>query len=345
MCRQSLVALAPRILTTEDVESAHRFDYWRDLYAGFVEVDVPPERRPDFWAFTEAWQVGPFVVMSAKGAAKRFLRGASHCTRDDRDLWVFRMSPDVTWRAAHDDRVERVPARALWMKRTTRPSLTDLPAGEWRVLMFPGDGCPELAAGLSRLENGVLEGPGPDLLADVLSALPARLRALPETESGAVAETLRALIGACLLTGRDPARMPTIAGGPLARERAIRVIDENIGSALLDVERICRLAHVSRTVLYRMFEGEGGVAHFVRERRLRLIFADLRNPALARIPIAEIAERRGFHNAPSFSRAFRRAFGCSPSEARAAAMVGAPPTFGGPALPGEVDILGDLLGL
>jgi AraC-like DNA-binding protein len=336
-------ALASRVLTTDAVEAQHRYEYWRDLYSGFVDVDVASDLRRDFWAFAETWQIGPFAVMSAKGAAKRFLRSSRQCARDDRDLWVFRLSPTTAWSAAHADRGERIPAGALWMKRTTRASLTDLPPGEWRVLMFPSHACPELTAVLSRLEHGVLEGPGAGLLADLLCGLPARLRALPETESGALADTLRALIAACLLSGIDPTGAPRIAGGPLTRERVMRVIEDNIGSALLDVDRICRLTNVSRTVLYRMFEAEGGVAHFVRERRLRLIFADLRNPALNRVAISEIAERRGFHNAPSFSRAFRRAFGCSPSEARAAAMVGAPTVASRLSQPERVDVLGDLL--
>jgi AraC-like DNA-binding protein len=136
---------------------------------------------------------------------------------------------------------------------------------------------------------------------------------------------LRGLIACSLLGGPPRADLQAGVEGPLLRDRVIRVIRDNIGSARLDVERICRLAGVSRSVLYRMFEAEGGVASFVRETRLRLVLADLQDRSLAGVPIARIAERRGLHNAPSFSRAFRRAFGCSPSEARAAAVLGVPP--------------------
>jgi AraC-like DNA-binding protein len=99
-----------------------------------------------------------------------------------------------------------------------------------------------------------------------------------------------------------------------------RIIRENIGSARLDARRICALTGLSRSALYRLFEGESGVAAHVRAIRLGLVMDDLLDPALRDEPISAIAERRGFHCAASFNRTFRRAFGRTPSEARAAAL-------------------------
>jgi AraC-like DNA-binding protein len=45
---------------------------------------------------------------------------------------------------------------------------------------------------------------------------------------------------------------------------------------------------------------------------------DLRDPALADVPIARIAARWGMANHAQFSRAFRAAYGVTPREARAA---------------------------
>jgi AraC-like DNA-binding protein len=114
-------------------------------------------------------------------------------------------------------------------------------------------------------------------------------------------------------------------GSTLDQRRFIeRIIEENIASARLDTRRIAALAGVSRSTLYRCFHGAGGVAAHVRGLRLKLAHADLLDPGLARMPINELAQRRGFHCAASFSRAFRCAFGMTPGDLRAAAREARP---------------------
>jgi len=69
-------------------------------------------------------------------------------------------------------------------------------------------------------------------------------------------------------------------------------------------------------------EPMGGVAAFIKQRRLKRIHAILADPRDRR-PIAEVAYQHGFTGGAHFSRAFRRAFGYSPSEAREAREAGA----------------------
>jgi AraC-like DNA-binding protein len=255
----------------------------------------------------------------------RFLRSPAPCATHAADLWIFRLSRGPEWTWVGEEGSERVAPGRLWMRRITRPSLTIVPPGDYTILMLPADACAELTAGLSLLPAGTLTSAGAGLLADVLAALPARLRTTPASALEPMSDVLRAVIASSLLGDLRMSDIQAAANGPLLRDRVLHVIEENIGSARLDVERICRLSGVSRSVLYRMFEHDGGVANHVREMRLRLVLADLQDPDLAHLPLARIAERRGLHNAPSFSRAFRRAFGCSPSEARTAASLGVPP--------------------
>jgi AraC-like DNA-binding protein len=73
-----------------------------------------------------------------------------------------------------------------------------------------------------------------------------------------------------------------------------------------------------------MFESRGGVARHLLRLRLGLVHRDLANPFFASRPIGKLAEARGLHNITSFNRAFRREFGCTPGDARAAALLGAP---------------------
>jgi len=87
---------------------------------------------------------------------------------------------------------------------------------------------------------------------------------------------------------------------------------------------LCRLVGMSRSSLYRLFEGVGGIARYIQSQRLLEARAVLSDPANTQ-PISEIAEDLCFADASSFSRTFKREFGHTPGEVRSAALAGLPP--------------------
>ena len=89
----------------------------------------------------------------------------------------------------------------------------------------------------------------------------------------------------------------------------------------LRAEDLGRLVGMSRSNLYRLFEDTGGVARYIQRERLleaRAVLSDLATTQ----SISAIAEDFCFADASSFSRAFKREFGYSPSEVRSAALAG-----------------------
>ena len=75
---------------------------------------------------------------------------------------------------------------------------------------------------------------------------------------------------------------------------------------------------LKRATIYRWFEHEGGLGAYIRNRRLREAADELvRFPHLQ---VIDIAYGLGFHSASDFTRAFRRAYGMSPQDARARAF-------------------------
>jgi AraC-like DNA-binding protein len=83
----------------------------------------------------------------------------------------------------------------------------------------------------------------------------------------------------------------------------------------LTVSGITAALGVSRSVIYRLFEREGGLLAYDRMRRLRALHRAMCNP-LNTSTLAELAGRYGFRDQASLLRSFRRAFGYSPSELR-----------------------------
>jgi AraC-like DNA-binding protein len=95
---------------------------------------------------------------------------------------------------------------------------------------------------------------------------------------------------------------------------ARRYIEENLHQPDLSPDGVLKASHLSRPTLYRLFEHEGGLATYIRNRRLREAADELlRFPNKA---VIEIAYGLGFKSASDFNHAFRRAYDMSPVDFR-----------------------------
>lgn len=102
-------------------------------------------------------------------------------------------------------------------------------------------------------------------------------------------------------------------------QRIRSYIDRNLASTDLGPATIASAHFISTRHLHGLFQEQGvTVSTWIRTRRLEQCRRDLLDPMLADRPVAAIAARWGFVDAAPFSRAFKSAFGVSPSEYRAA---------------------------
>jgi AraC-like DNA-binding protein len=92
-------------------------------------------------------------------------------------------------------------------------------------------------------------------------------------------------------------------------------IDGHLHCGDLAPEKILGSFPLARATLYRMFENEGGINHYIRNCRLRAAADELvRSRSIA---ATQIGSRLGFRCASDFTRAFRRAYGVAPGAFRA----------------------------
>jgi len=169
--------------------------------------------------------------------------------------------------------------------------------------------------GVERL-HGTRIGTGlSGLLADHMRSLYRHLPKIGEAEADSVVEGTIALVSACLApSSRRLGEARAVIDCTLF-DRARRHIEARLDDPHLTPTAICAAVGASRSNLYHLFRHSGGVAHYVRERRLRCIYAALRAPTERR-RIAELAYSYGFTSAAHFSRAFRELFGCSARDVR-----------------------------
>jgi AraC-like DNA-binding protein len=131
-------------------------------------------------------------------------------------------------------------------------------------------------------------------------------------------EAHRSFLTAVELLAAAFSRQAGLSGNARAAVRAAvhgqvrRYVENNLHDPDLSPESVLASLHLSRASVYRLFEHEGGLAAYIRSRRLRMAADELvRFPHMA---VQDIASGLGFNDASTFTRAFRRAFDIAPRD-------------------------------
>jgi AraC-like DNA-binding protein len=158
-------------------------------------------------------------------------------------------------------------------------------------------------------------------LIDHVQALAPHLARLPAASGPGLARALLHMLALVLDHPVDPEpERDTRTILQLAlRQRAETLIEQNLDDPAFDAWQLARLLGVSRSTLYRLFEPSGGVAASIRNRRLHRLCAALANAADHR-RTSEKAHACGFTDHAQLIRIFRRAYGMTPLEYRAAML-------------------------
>jgi AraC-like DNA-binding protein len=305
------------------------------------EAVLPSGARSDAAARRVEWQIGSclIAVHAVPGQWKPRIP-VKPAKRTGADDWVVRVRSLPTVPRRREICFETGPVEVI--VGSLRDSVSDAPPGPDQIaVILPAGMDPALDAVFLARGKGKIVGPRATMLGRFLLLLSDFLPAAEEDDLRRLDMVLRNVIQTALpADGSGLAPAPDRAKVRL-RTRIDRVIHQNIASARLDAARIAKLAETSRTTLYRLFEGRGGVAAHVQRLRLERVRVALCDPAQSSIPIAALAERCGFHCVASFNRSFRRAYGTTPGEVRAAALAPASPALPPVAHPVAHPVAGD----
>ncbi|MEH6719880.1 MAG: helix-turn-helix transcriptional regulator [Aurantimonas endophytica] len=223
--------------------------------------------------------------------------------------------------------------------------------GELLTLLLPKDFC-----------RDAFEFPGsaPDidpelesLLAGFMENLARQLPHISPDHFHGLAAATRSLVAACIVPRPERLETAAVPFASLLIDQARLVVRRNMACPEFGPCQLARSMAMSRSKLYRLFENAGGVPHFINRERLREAHRSLtESPHSHSIHI--IASEVGYTDHSTFSRAFRREFGYTPTEARdrgiarlSANRIGPAPhdaqpntTFSSAAAPGSGDGLG-----
>jgi AraC-like DNA-binding protein len=314
-------AVKPFRFTTADIPADEQFDAWREHVRAVADLSPRRDDREGCPVELTSWDLGRFVFCQERNPGAFFQRTRRRVRATTADHWyLFLLKNGRNWtesdnRDAGGERISQGRGGQLGLYSLGEACHGEMADIHALILFVPRDLFPGIAAGIDRASNTMLDKPLGGLLADYLLSLEHRLPDISDADLPNLAVSTRAMVAACLAPSAERAEEaePTLL--VVRREQARRLIRGRLLDPRLTPSFVARVLGLSRSELYRVFEGQGGVAHYIQKCRLTAAHDALSDPTESR-RIHEIAEVFGFADGPSFSRVFHRHFGYRPSDVR-----------------------------
>jgi AraC-like DNA-binding protein len=299
--------------STKHLRPEDQFDAWRSLLAETIELLPSATAAEMFEAEFSCWTFGD-VVFTRTLYANAPTRHWRHRQRSFLDHWCVVLAHSASG-GRDGPSLTNAPPDHLGFRSLGMPFEGEAQDTEVLTLFLPRDFCRDELDDFERAHDLDINPELGVLLAGYMDNLARQLpRIGPEHAHGLAAAT-RSLVAACIAPRPERIEAAEIPLAPLLTDRARLVVRQNMASPEFGPEQLARLMAMSRSKLYRLFESTGGVAHFINRERLREAHRRLSSPIDA-LSIHVIGNEVGFIDHSTFSRAFRREFGYSPTEAR-----------------------------
>lgn len=316
-----------KVFDTRQASSAERLDYWTQTVCDqIVPVRIDPRGAEQLTGTAmRSTSLGALQVREVIGGEHVYVREEAEIRAGDPETLQVGLQVAGSSLLIQDGREAVMGAGDLVLYDSSRPFSMIMDARfHWQVFLLPKDKLRRSDREIARLtavnikgDTGVAGVVGRFLRdiaahADELEADGAAA-ALCENAADLVGSLVRAELGQ-QWTVNDPQRR--------LLDRAYAFIEAHIPDPGLGPERVAHAVHVSVRRLHQVFETTGlSVGEHIRQERLNGARRDLANPRLSGRSIARIGNDHGIGNASLFSRQFRLAEGCTPSEFRERALL------------------------
>jgi len=312
--------MIPVRFTTNDLPIREQFDAWLGWFDGVFNVDLA-EGASGFPATSVVWTLDEFGLSHVKAPALTAVRDTALLRANPIDHWVITLGGRRTLGSGGTGLSLDVPAFVPYVSSLGRELVSQRSEDERLQLYLPRDSFRELAPLLDAAQAQALDTPLGRLLGDYIALLQRSFTELEAGDMQRLTNAVRAMVLACAGPSSDRLDLAASQINLTRREKVRQFIDMNLRDPALDATQLCRQVGMSRTQLYRLFHDDGGVARYIRHRRLLRGYADLSDTS-NNASINTIADALCFEDASSFSRAFKQEFGLNPRDVRAAALAG-----------------------
>lgn len=311
--------------STVPLPARDRFDQWLErVCETYVALDVSPGDECGFFAELDATAFGDTVVAELSGSAQTARRTPSLIEQNGRELSIFIQQLSGEASIEQDGRTVMLRSGEGVLVDTTRPYSFHL-SGPFRQRVIH---CPRrqmrnrlpVSNRLSavRVDDRTAAG---GIFCGHIEAFSRRRHRLNADVGKMVASQALDLLAAALsetpeggAVGATPAEIARLG-------RVKAYIRAHLCDPDLSPGSVAAANALSVRQLHRLFQAEGvSVSDWIRSRRLELARGWLRDPALRRFTVTEIAYRCGFNDSSHFSRLYRARYDRAPLETRREAL-------------------------
>lgn len=296
---------------------AERLPVWRDLIREhFVALDIDADPAVHFVGAVRSTPLGHLRVASVDSTPQGCLRTSGLARDGDTYLQVGMVTRGEAV-LCQDGREAVLRPGDFAIYETDRPFFWGF-RHDWQLYVYTW---PRATVGLDQAASRQLTARtlgGGSGLGAIVGRMLHDLVAAPPVLSSAGGTRLADEVSELVMTVATERLRPDPPDGPAGD--LLRKIDAYIAEHLADPglgpEAIARAHFVSTRQLHRLFAQQGTtVSQRIRTHRLERCRRDLTDPRSAR-SITGISRRWGFTDLPTFSRAFRSAYGETPSSYR-----------------------------
>jgi AraC-like DNA-binding protein len=335
--------MTPDSFTNRTLPAHHQYEAWLEWFRPVLDATPLQPTDRGFASEMRLWRLGGFALSHTTAPPVRVVRNRRNQRLDPVDHWVVSYCARGAHAAITAGTLVEVPAKVPFLWSLGQEFEHERTHVDRVQFILSRDAFRDVAPLLDAACGSTLDTPLGRLLGDYMLALE---RHLPEVEADDFSR-LTSAAGAMVAAAVAPsAERLAVAGHQIdfgRKERVREAVRRHLRTPTLRPRTLGRLVGMSRSNLYRLFEDAGGIARYIQNQRLlavRAILTDRQN----RKSIAALAEEFCFADASSFNRAFKREFGCSPGEVRAASLAGlAPPVMNHMHSPADRFDFGDLL--
>jgi AraC-like DNA-binding protein len=307
--------------STDDYRAHERISAWCDIFGRTVlNIDVFPESRDDFQASATIARAGAFGFLRAATSPAIQANSARLITNDDVS---FGSVISGSWGANQLGRVAELGGGdAVLMSNGAVGSLSFPESCRYTAFSLPRSAFAPLVPDVDALFARRIPASNPALrlLMRYLDlGHEEQVGADPEL-GGAFVDHVCDLLALALGATRDGAELARGRGLSAARLQALKDdVRRSARNPAATIHAVAARHGVSPRYVQRVFEESGTTfTQYLAEQRLLAAWKALRRREAAAMPISTIAYDCGFSDVSHFNRLFRRRFGCTPGEARAA---------------------------
>jgi AraC-like DNA-binding protein len=295
-------------------------EIWREGLDAVFEIERPKDPPAPFRASQESWGLGGMLLTAhVTHGDVAFHRTKRKIATSGVDHYLVHCLLDGTLTSTFGRDSQTVALGSVVMRDLAVENTGTTRDAPMLTLTIPRQAIDRRTGGSLRLHGLYWEAADPigRLVASHMRSLANVATAMDDEQSRIAGDATLDFLAACVLRRaerREESGDPRLT--PMVRAQALSFIESNLADTSLGPERLRETLKVSRTALYELFEPMGGVAEYVRARRLDEAMRRLESPMHSRDLIGAIACSVGFMSESTFNRAFKERFDCTPTEAR-----------------------------